>query len=148
MLGFLQLGSQQGIPNTTNPKTSQRTPTVENILHPRILTCWGSGHGAHFKCPQKAKPTSSRETLGVASPFLSTILLFKNQPFFFWVSGGEGSLERMEMEGTPRKMGSTTVLPSKQVEPRLVVKWSFSFIITLHKSQGFKSPNKMHMNVS
>ena len=43
--------------------------------------------------------------LGVDSPFISAIVLFKNQPFpqgSWWFSRKkEGSLERMEMEATP-----------------------------------------------
>ena len=43
-------------------------------------------------------------SLGVDSPFFSTIVLFKNGLFPLGVDGflKEGSLDRMEMEGTPR----------------------------------------------
>ena len=52
--------------------------------------------------------------LGVDSPFFSTIVLFKNRLFPLGFDGflkRFGSLERMEMEGTPRNVQTNASVP-------------------------------------
>ena len=63
------------------------------------------------------KFTGRNGLLGLHSPFFSTIVLSKNRIRLFWVSGGFverfGSLERMEMEGIPRRLNVWTLMKTR-----------------------------------